>query len=159
KNITDGTSNTLAFGCRYGQTTTSGPTVTPFSLAQAPSLFVRLFPLAQGGGIAIQPLPPVNIGRTTTSTNYWSMYTVTLFYQASAGAALTTSAAQSTGFQINPTVANASTSSLQTFGDGGALVCFFDGSVRSVTPTMSVAVFNAAVTPQGNEVLDPAWNS
>jgi len=56
-------------------------------------------------------------------------------------------------FQVRPTVALADTTIPQTPYDGGLLVAFFDGSVRTVRGGVSESSFWGMVTPAGGEVF------
>jgi type II secretory pathway pseudopilin PulG len=55
-------------------------------------------------------------------------------------------------FQTAPTPDGANSRFLQASQAAGLLVCMFDGSVRTYSPTVSEAVFWSAVTPSGSEV-------
>jgi len=67
------------------------------------------------------------------------------------------------GFQISPGPpgqVNGTDQRLMQGGHPGSIqVGMADGSVRSVFATVSVSTWDAACTPQGNEVLAPDWNN
>lgn len=58
-----------------------------------------------------------------------------------------------TPFQIAPAVRDCHSAIPQTPHRGGMLVGLMDGSVRTITPGISMAMFWGAVTPNGGEVL------
>jgi prepilin-type N-terminal cleavage/methylation domain-containing protein len=55
--------------------------------------------------------------------------------------------------QFKPTVADCDRNTVQAFSSSGVQVCMFDGSVRSVTNSVSQVIWSAAITPSGNEPL------
>ena len=60
-------------------------------------------------------------------------------------------------FQVAPTTATCDYRLPQAFTTRGLLVGMADGSVRTVSPTISSYTFWAAVTPAGGEVLGGDW--
>jgi hypothetical protein len=60
-------------------------------------------------------------------------------------------------FQVQPAPGNCDPTRASTAHAGGILVCMGDGSVRMLSPSMSDAIWWAAVTPRGREVLDSDW--
>jgi prepilin-type N-terminal cleavage/methylation domain-containing protein len=62
--------------------------------------------------------------------------------------------------QVSPTVGPTGTCDPTTASSqhsGGVLVCLADGSVRSVTGSISLRTWNAALSPAGGEVLGSDW--
>jgi prepilin-type N-terminal cleavage/methylation domain-containing protein len=59
--------------------------------------------------------------------------------------------------QISPTASQCNPALLQSFSAGGIMVGLFDGSVRSVSPGISVTTFGNAVIPNDGNVLGPDW--
>jgi prepilin-type N-terminal cleavage/methylation domain-containing protein len=60
-------------------------------------------------------------------------------------------------FQVQPIEGNCDPTRASTAHPGGILVGLADGSVRTLTPSMSGATWWAAVTPAGGEVLGSDW--
>ena len=60
-------------------------------------------------------------------------------------------------FQVAPTIDNCDYRLPQTPHKSGMLVAFVDGSVRTISARVSPAVFWAAVTPAGGEVISDNW--
>jgi type II secretory pathway pseudopilin PulG len=60
-------------------------------------------------------------------------------------------------FQAGPPRESASAFVPQGFGADGVQVALGDGSVRTVSPTISSETFYAACTPDANDVLGPDW--
>jgi hypothetical protein len=60
-------------------------------------------------------------------------------------------------FQVQPTPGNCDPTRASTAHAGGMLVCLADGSVRTLSPSLSDATWWAAVTPSGGEVLGSDW--
>ena len=62
-------------------------------------------------------------------------------------------------FQVRPTpfLGNCDPTRASTSHPGGILVGLVDGSVRTLSPSMSGATWWAALTPSGNEVLGSDW--
>ncbi len=60
-------------------------------------------------------------------------------------------------FQVHPAISQCDSRLAQTPNTGGMLVALGDGSVRTLTATMSANTYWAAVTPSGGEVLGPDW--
>lgn len=56
-------------------------------------------------------------------------------------------------FQVRPAIDQAWSGIPQTPFSAGLLVGMFDGSVRTVSPTVDATIFWGAVTPNGGEVL------
>jgi prepilin-type N-terminal cleavage/methylation domain-containing protein len=60
-------------------------------------------------------------------------------------------------FQVQPTQANCDWKTATALSAGGCMVGLGDGSVRSVTPSVSVATWTNAVDPGDGQVLGPDW--
>jgi prepilin-type processing-associated H-X9-DG protein len=60
-------------------------------------------------------------------------------------------------FQVQPTPGNCDPSRAATAHTGGMQVVLADGSVRTLSPSMSGTTWWAAVTPAGGEVLGSDW--
>ncbi len=60
-------------------------------------------------------------------------------------------------FQVRPRLENADPSIPQTPHLAGLTVALFDGSVRTISPSVHESVFWAMVTPAGGEVLGSDW--
>ncbi|MFY7951496.1 MAG: hypothetical protein ACOVT5_03220 [Armatimonadaceae bacterium] len=58
-------------------------------------------------------------------------------------------------FEVRPKVADADARLPQAFSPRGLQVAFFDGSVRTVRPSVDPSAFWSAVTPNGSEVAVP----
>jgi prepilin-type N-terminal cleavage/methylation domain-containing protein len=62
--------------------------------------------------------------------------------------------------QVSPTLGTSGTCDPTTASSqhtGGVLMCLADGSVRSVSGSLSLRTWNAALTPAGGEVLGSDW--
>ncbi len=130
--ITDGTSNTILYAEKYARCTRASPALDGASLWAycASSLFDLPAPME-------------------------SPYRL---YHASFGggpylAGLTSK------FQVQPTpfLGNCDPTRAATAHSNGMLVCLADGSVRTLSPSLSNATWTAAVTPAGGEVMGPDW--
>jgi prepilin-type N-terminal cleavage/methylation domain-containing protein len=60
-------------------------------------------------------------------------------------------------FQVQPTQANCDWKTATAFSAGGCMVGLGDGSVRSVSPAISVATWTNAVDPADGQVLGTDW--
>jgi prepilin-type N-terminal cleavage/methylation domain-containing protein len=60
-------------------------------------------------------------------------------------------------FEVKPQQYSADTTVPQAFSAGGILVGLGDGSVRTVSPGISRTTWQAAITPNGGEVLGNDW--
>jgi len=60
-------------------------------------------------------------------------------------------------FQVQPDPANCDPTRASTAHVGGIQVCLVDGSVRTLSPSMSGETWWAAVTPSGGELLGTDW--
>jgi prepilin-type N-terminal cleavage/methylation domain-containing protein len=64
---------------------------------------------------------------------------------------------QYTAFEVRPSPENCYPYGPQATTSGGLLVGMCDGSVRTVSPSVSQATFSAAATPSGGETLGSDW--
>jgi prepilin-type N-terminal cleavage/methylation domain-containing protein len=62
-----------------------------------------------------------------------------------------------TAFQVNPTAGNCQYYQAQAYSNSGLQVSLCDGSVRNVSPTVSIATFQAATTPANGDTLGNDW--
>jgi prepilin-type N-terminal cleavage/methylation domain-containing protein len=60
-------------------------------------------------------------------------------------------------FQVQPALDNCYSGGAQSTTAGGLLVALCDGSVRTVSPSISMSTWSAAYTPQGGEALGSDW--
>ncbi|HKI33563.1 MAG TPA: DUF1559 domain-containing protein [Gemmataceae bacterium] len=60
-------------------------------------------------------------------------------------------------FQANPLAQNCNSALAQTPHRGGMVVCMGDGSVRTVSPAISQATWQAALTPNAQDQLGSDW--
>ncbi len=60
-------------------------------------------------------------------------------------------------FQANPLPTQCNFAQLQTPHPGGMVVCMGDNSVRTVSPAISAATWQAAITPYSGDMLGPDW--
>jgi hypothetical protein len=60
-------------------------------------------------------------------------------------------------FQVQPSTDNCNADGAQATTAGGLLVCLCDGSVRIVSPSISITTWGATFTPQDGEVLGSDW--
>jgi prepilin-type N-terminal cleavage/methylation domain-containing protein len=118
--ITDGASNTVAFGEQYAL------------CGGTPKLWAYS--------------PP------------WFEYRASQFHPPtlSSGGLLSWKAPAATPQQV-PAVADCDPRNLQAMDAGGCLVSLFDGSVRTVGPSVSGVTWYAAIWPQDGGVLGPDW--
>jgi prepilin-type N-terminal cleavage/methylation domain-containing protein len=84
---------------------------------------------------------------TSTGTSYPSFYSYSYDYQAG----------KSVPFQVKPSPDNCYSYGAQATTSGGLLVALCDGSVRSVSPNISLQTWYAAYTPQSGDVLGSDW--
>jgi prepilin-type N-terminal cleavage/methylation domain-containing protein len=127
--ITDGTSNTVAFGEQYMLCTDSQGLTTGKPWAYHP-------PWDEDRASDFQPTQ-LSKGNYSTWPPTWGPPAATP--------------------QMTPTVANCVWYNLQAMDAGGCLVAMFDGSVRSVSPTVSGTTWYAAIWPTDGLVLGSDW--
>jgi prepilin-type N-terminal cleavage/methylation domain-containing protein len=134
RTFTDGTSNTVVFATRYANSGTAGPgAVNNYSQYDCGS-----------GGV----IPSL----------------VVAFPAFGAGAlAGSPTATTPTGWQLAPTLSQVSAAgyaqAAQSFGTGGMQIGLGDGSVRSVSPSISSNTWNDAVQPNDGVVLGSDWDN
>jgi len=135
RTFVDGTSNTVVFATRYANSGTAGPgAVNNFSQYDCGS-----------GGV----IPAL----------------VTAFPAFGAGALLSSPTAVSSGWQLAPTLSQVNAGlpdyayAAQSFGTGGMQIGLGDGSVRSVSPSISSNTWNDAVQPNDGVVLGSDWDN
>lgn len=132
RTITDGTSNTIAFGEHYAWMCTRTQfgyavgEITPGGLVHRPTFADRddadIYPVTSG-------LPPTSVG--------------------AGGFSLT--------FQVAPPINKCDPGIAQTPHSGGMLAGLVDGSVRTLAGGMSETTYWGAVTPAGGEILGNDW--
>jgi prepilin-type N-terminal cleavage/methylation domain-containing protein len=127
----DGTSNTIAFGEHYFYTN-NRPNILAYTgvinLAGGSMIGSRSTSFADPGWDDVVPVTTPNPPRTVASV-------------------------PGVTFQVRPRVEEADGRQLQATQRMGLKVGMFDGSVRVYAPSVSEAVFWAAVTPRGGEVI------
>jgi prepilin-type N-terminal cleavage/methylation domain-containing protein len=64
---------------------------------------------------------------------------------------------QEVPFQVKPPATNCDPYGVQATTYGGALIALCDGSVRTVSPSISLTTWHALGTPQGGETLGSDW--
>jgi prepilin-type N-terminal cleavage/methylation domain-containing protein len=163
--ITDGTSNTLLFGegysrCDYEVTYDYGKlypqTYTPGSYYKESATFDRVW--------NYDPDATSSTYVAVYNDNYNSIpYTVQDSYTASGTTYPSFSPYGSYNgtayvpFNVMPANDVCDYSTLQAATPAGALVAMCDGSVRTVSPSVSLATWQALGTPQGGEVINDNW--
>lgn len=130
--LPDGTHSTIAYSERYGMPSKSGEIF----------LFDRIFPAAQD----------VAWGNTRRAT-FADTDSKDVMPVKDAATGQTVASRRGVTFQLRPTVEEADGKMLQTPYPGGLPVAFFDGSVRTLSPSIAETVFWSMVTPNGGEVV------
>ena len=169
RTFVDGTSNTIMFAERYQVCTPASGAVVyntwafgrntgPIANNKRPSPPAFYF-LAKTSGTADETAPTVfkapKTPLTPATTPPNPLSTAQAWYLGKDGVAGTAPAAP---YQLAPRGAIACDPSLpQTPHVGGMIVGLGDGSVRTVSPTISQWTFAAACTPNGNETLAQDW--
>jgi prepilin-type N-terminal cleavage/methylation domain-containing protein len=162
--ITDGTSNTLMFAegyakCGYSATYDYSQYYGPGSYYKYTSNTTRVWnydnliysyeytvKYQQNNKNANPPVPYIyEYSYTGTTYPYFYSYSYDPKTQ------------QNVPFQVKPAPDNCYTGGAQATTSGGLLVCLCDGSVRTVSPSISLTTWSAAFTPQGGEVLGNDW--
>jgi len=130
RTFVDGTSNTMVFATRYANNITA----------------------SSGGAV--------------NCSAYDGLYQTTsgaFFGVAAMGPLVTTSATSAAGWQLAPTLSQASCDPTlglaHSFGTGGMQVGLGDGSVRSVSPSLSGETWNRVLCPNDGLVLSSDWDS
>jgi len=171
RTFVDGTSNTIMFAERYQVCTpaTGNPVYNLWAYgrnngtaqgSKQPSPAAFYFVAKAGTAIentaTIQKAPVVPLASTTAPNPLSTPIAWILGKEGTT--ALTGTAVPSAPFQLAPRGAIACDPSLpQTPHVGGMLAGLGDGSVRTVSPTISQWTFAAAVTPAGQETLASDW--
>jgi prepilin-type N-terminal cleavage/methylation domain-containing protein len=100
-------------------------------------------------------------GKSTTGTHLWAYSNYTTLpntsYPTASGTWLTTTAATTPPFQLKPSPSAANEALPQGMSSGGLQICLGDGSVRSVSSSVSATTWYAANTPAGNDLLGADW--
>jgi prepilin-type N-terminal cleavage/methylation domain-containing protein len=178
RTFVDGTSNTIMYAERY-QVCTTASANTDFS-AQKPTArtvynmwglgvwdpqmpaFAALSTSANYTTLKYAPTVPINTSNTWVNTSYLPVK----FGKTSAAAAAPTDPPVDSGcnkvayrpFQVGPRgCIPCDPRVAQTPHVGGMLAGLGDGSVRTISPTISEWTYWAAVTPNGNESLYSDW--
>jgi prepilin-type N-terminal cleavage/methylation domain-containing protein len=135
--ITDGSSNTMLFaeGNSFAYSITWNNPVPPYT----------------GGYTEYSREGYYNLGAESVGTNTYGQYTY-----ITTGPSFKRST-RGIPFDIAPSQGQASGDIAQAFTTGGCQVLLGDGSVRNVTPGVSVTTWNAAITPDGGETLGSDW--
>jgi type II secretory pathway pseudopilin PulG len=136
--ITDGTSNTIAFSERYARCRLQG---VSWALAD----------ISCKNGITGQVVP---CGSWSARRANFADDTFTDALPVSAGTPpVTTSSIPGMTFQSNPRAADCDGRMVQSSLPSGLIVALADGSVRTLKPSVAETIFWAAVTPDGGELL------
>jgi prepilin-type N-terminal cleavage/methylation domain-containing protein len=141
--ITDGTSNTILFAEKYARCTNTS-----------------MVPQFQDGGCAwaygpAPVFPWLQPPMTPARPGFGPAFAVRAFAPMGAPDAI----GEGSRFQVQPTpfLGNCDPTRASTAHAGGMLVSLADGSVRTLSPTMSGKTWWAAVTPSDGEVLGVFW--
>jgi len=137
KTFRDGTSNTVMYMERYTVCNGSGP-ITYLTTYGAGSQPASYYP-SNGGSGAGAP----TWGATGSAPNYTS--------------GVTTPAPDVQLPQWRPTDNQCNTSMVQSYSSGGIQTALADGSVRSITPTISLTTWSYALTPADGNAMPPDW--
>lgn len=132
--VQDGMSSTLAFSERYHYCgLTQEPATYPYIFAARPGIPVggeRRATFADKGWFDVMPVKDPFTGQTVASR-------------------------RGVTFQLRPTVDEADSKMLQTPHPSGLPVALFDGSVRTLSPSIAEHIFWGMITPNGGEVISP----
>jgi prepilin-type N-terminal cleavage/methylation domain-containing protein len=139
--ITDGTSNTILHAEKYARCTTPD---LPSGLGDGGTAWAYCASLA----FPWQP-PPMNLPLRGFQPGFAIL--------ALAGLGAPDAIGPGSIFQVRPTPDNCDPTRASTPHSGGILVGMADGSVRTLSGTMSGDTWWAAVTPAGGEVLGSNW--
>ena len=139
--IPDGTSNTILHAEKYARcsNTFMAPAFRDGGTAWA------------YGGAALFPWQPPPM--TPPRLGFGPGFAIRAFAASGAPNAI----GEGSRFQVQPTPGNCDPTRASTAHAGGILVGLADGSVRSLSPSLSGATWWAAVTPDGGEVLGSDW--
>jgi prepilin-type N-terminal cleavage/methylation domain-containing protein len=139
--ITDGTSNTILHAEKYARC--SNPALPPAFRDGGTAWAYTTAP-----AFAWQPQPMLFPGKA-----FQPGFAIPGLANAGAPDAIGTRSR----FQVRPTEGNCDPTRASTSHSGGMLVGLADGSVRTLSPSMSGTTWWAAVTPAGDEVLGSDW--
>jgi prepilin-type N-terminal cleavage/methylation domain-containing protein len=160
--ITDGTSNTMFFAegyatCSNVQSYTNGP----YTWGNKTWTYNYNYSYTRGGWNFDGTYYDYSTNTSTTTTNgnnitvtSTSSYTDTPYYY---GYAFDQTTWQYSAFQVKPPLNKCDYSAAQSTTSAGLLVAMGDGSVRTVSPSVSWQTFYAASTPNGGETLGNDW--
>jgi prepilin-type N-terminal cleavage/methylation domain-containing protein len=137
----DGTSNTIALAERYSRAG-AAPPMCEFDAALGGT--DPHIPKAYDVVCGTRPATFADVG--------WKAGWPDVLPVTTGNPAVTRPSVPGVTFQVRPTLEQADCRQLQTPYSAGLLVALFDGSVRTVRPGVTEAVFWAAVTPSGGEV-------
>jgi prepilin-type N-terminal cleavage/methylation domain-containing protein len=160
--ITDGTANTLLLAegyakCGYTSFTDYSKYYGPGSYRKSVNNVTRLWnydglnynysftATYQSPNSHANPPIPYTYDATSTTTSY--PYFTPYSYDAG----------RQVPFQVQPRPDNCYTNGAQATTSGGLVVGLCDGSVRIVSPSISLTTWYAAFSPQGGEVLGSDW--
>jgi type II secretory pathway pseudopilin PulG len=87
---------------------------------------------------------------STGTSTYYAYFATYGYYDSTTG--------QTVAFQDNPKPSNANYYVAQSTTPGGLLVAMCDGSIRTVSASVSVASFSAAGTPNSGDVIGSDFN-
>jgi prepilin-type N-terminal cleavage/methylation domain-containing protein len=154
ENITDGTSNTLLFAegyslCPFDPTNSAWYGNLAFKVAQN---FIDWGRVYRPGWYDITPEFPGHAPTLDASNNIVPL-TPALGNGPWFGRNLTAAVA----FQDQPDVGSCDPTLPQSLLPGGIQTCLADGSVRSMAPGISIATWNAAITPDLGDSLGSDW--
>lgn len=136
--LPDGTSQTFAFADKYA---VKGSSDVNSTLAQTVNLYTNIFDPFEGEIYGDR--------RATFADRGWE----DVLPVTDAATATTRPSVASKTFQVRPRPEDADPSIPQTPHRAGLTVAMFDGSVRTLSPSIKEAVFWALVTPAGGEVV------
>jgi hypothetical protein len=98
-----------------------------------------------------------DVVHTLTGTTYTLIFTSDIAPTVSARGWYDPSAKKTYPFQLRPSAKECDVGSAQATTSGGLLVALGDGSVRTLSPRISLSTWYAAMTSRGNEVLGSDW--
>lgn len=137
--VPDGASNTIAYAEHYAYNCGG----SEYSWAEG---YHWIFPPT--------PLTPIRFLRPATFADQseWDVYPIT-----SGNPSVSTGSVAGLTFQVQPALAQCDPRLAQTPYSGGMPVALLDGSVRTLSPGMSLTTYWGAVTPAGGEVPGTDW--
>jgi prepilin-type N-terminal cleavage/methylation domain-containing protein len=143
--VTDGTSNTIHYAEKYARCSTTNPAVSPVFQDGGTAWAYTTSPL-----FPWQPPPMLLPGKA-----FQPGFAISGLAVRGAPDAI----GPGSKFQMQPTpfLGNCDPTRTATAHPGGMVVGLVDGSIRTMSPSVSGATWWAAVTPSGGEVLGPDW--